>query len=72
MLMYSARFGFVVQLCHQFTSQLWGVAAFHPENGDYTKPDEPPGSAKNGQFMDVETDGKSFKGHAKEPDKRRK
>ncbi len=44
----------------------------NPKTGDYTKRDETPGSPKKGQFMDVKSDGKPFKGVAKEPDKRRK
>ena len=44
----------------------------NPKTGDYTKRNETPGSKKKGQFMDVKSDGKPFKGVAKEPDKRRK
>ena len=44
----------------------------NPKTGDYTKRNETPGSREKGQFMDVKSDGKPFKGVAKEPDKRRK
>ncbi|MEP6821247.1 MAG: hypothetical protein ABI946_02750 [Chthoniobacterales bacterium] len=44
----------------------------NPKTGDWTKRDETPGSPKKGQFMDVKSDGKKFKGVAKEPDRRRK
>lgn len=44
----------------------------NPKTGDYTKRNETPGSKKKGEFMDVKSDGKKFKGVAKEPDKRRK
>lgn len=44
----------------------------NPVTGDYTKRDETPGSPHKGKFMDVNKDGKPFKGVAKEPDKRRK
>lgn len=38
----------------------------NPQNENWTKRDR-----ENGQFMDVKTGGKPFKGVAKEPDKRR-
>ncbi len=38
---------------------------------DWTKRNETPGSKKKGEFIDVKSDGKPFKGIAKEPDKRR-
>lgn len=44
----------------------------NPVTGDWTKRDETAGSKKKGEFMDVKSDGKKFKGVAKEPDKRRK
>ncbi len=44
----------------------------NPVTGDYVKRNETPGSPEKGQFMDVKSDGKPFKGVAKEPDKRRK
>ena len=44
----------------------------NPKTGDYVKRNETPGSPTKGQFMDVKSDGKPFKGVAKEPDKRRK
>lgn len=44
----------------------------NPVTGDYTKRNETKGSPHKGEFMDVKSDGKPFKGVAKEPDKRRK
>ncbi len=44
----------------------------NPKTCDYTKRNETPGSPQKGEFMDVKSDGKPFKGVAKEPDKRRK
>ncbi len=44
----------------------------NPVTKDYTKRNEKPGSKKKGEFMDVKSDGKKFKGVAKEPDRRRK
>jgi len=44
----------------------------NPMTGDYTKRNETPGDPHRGEFMDVKSDGKPFKGVAKEPDKRRK
>lgn len=44
----------------------------NPVTGDWTKRNETPGSKHKGEFMDVKSDGKPFKGVAKEPDKRRK
>lgn len=43
----------------------------NPVTGDWTKRNETPGSKKRGEFMDVKSDGKKFKGVAKEPDRRR-
>ncbi len=44
----------------------------NPVTKDFTKRNEKPGSKKKGEFMDVKSGGKKFKGVAKEPDKRRK
>ena len=44
----------------------------NPKTGDYAKRNETAGTKKKGEFMDVKSDGKKFKGVAKEPDKRRK
>lgn len=44
----------------------------NPKTKDWTKRNETPGSKKKGEFMDVKSGGKPFKGVAKEPDKRRK
>jgi hypothetical protein len=44
----------------------------NPVTKDWTKRNETPGSKKKGEFMDVKSDGKKFKGIAREPDKRRK
>jgi hypothetical protein len=44
----------------------------NPKRADYTKYDETSGSKKKGEFMDVKSGGKPFKGVAKEPDKRRR
>ena len=44
----------------------------NPATGDDVKRNETPGSKKKGQFMNVKSDGKPFKGVAKEPDKRRR
>ena len=44
----------------------------NPVTKDFTKRNEKPGSKKKGEFMDVKSDGKKFKGVATEPDKRRK
>jgi hypothetical protein len=44
----------------------------NPKTTDWTKRNETPGSKKKGEFMDVKSGGKKFKGVAKEPDKRRK
>ena len=44
----------------------------NPVTKDWTKRNETPGSKKKGEFMDVKSDGKPFKGVAKEPDRRRK
>jgi hypothetical protein len=40
--------------------------------GESTKRNETAGSKTKGEFMDVKSGGKKFKGVAKEPDKRRK
>ncbi|MGI9087353.1 MAG: hypothetical protein ACR2HH_06380 [Chthoniobacterales bacterium] len=42
-----------------------------PRDQRLTKRDETPGSKTKGEFMDVKSDGKKFKGVAKEPDRRR-
>ncbi len=44
----------------------------NPVTRDWTKRDETAGSNTKGEIMDVKSDGKKFKGVAKEPDKRRK
>jgi hypothetical protein len=44
----------------------------NPVTQDWTKRNKTPGSKEKGEFMDVKSDGKKFKGVAKEPDKRRK
>ena len=44
----------------------------NPKTQDWTKRNETPGSKKKGEYMDVKSGGKKFKGVAKEPDKRRK
>ncbi len=44
----------------------------NPKTKDYTKRNETTGSPQKGEFMDVKSGGKPFKGVAKEPDKRRK
>ena len=43
----------------------------NPKTGNWTKRDHDPDSKREGEFMDVKTDDKPFKGVAKEPDKRR-
>ena len=43
----------------------------NPVTGAWTKRDQTPGGKDRGEFMDVKSDGKKFKGIAKEPDKRR-
>lgn len=42
------------------------------KTGGYAKRKETKGSPQKGEFMDVKSDGKPFKGVANEPDKRRK
>lgn len=44
----------------------------NPVTKDWTNGNETPGRKHKGEFMDVKSDGKKFKGVAKEPDKRRK
>ncbi len=42
----------------------------NPVTADWTKRNETPGSKKKGEFMDVKSGGKKFKGVAQEPDRR--
>ncbi len=49
-----------------------GRAQTEPKNRRLDQARRNPGSPKKGQFMDVKSDGKKFKGVAKEPDKRRR
>lgn len=44
----------------------------NPQNENWTKRNQDPGSSHEGEFMDQKKGGEPFKGVAKEPDKRRK
>jgi hypothetical protein len=45
---------------------------FNPVTGTYVKRNRDASSRRNGQFMDVKSDGTPFKGVAEEPDGRRR